>query len=141
GEDFRKFFCGLVRAMLLRALCSCVLAQASSTREPAIKLMPGIGNAHHKVSTNDPEAQAFFDQGLAFIYGFNHVEAEKSFRRAAELDPNLGMAYWGIAKALGTNYNLPVDKEREKQAYDAIQKAAALAKSAPAKERDYIAAQ
>src|SRR5437868_1720310 len=126
--------------LLLLGFCSCLLAQSPSPAEPAMKLMPGVGNAHHKVSTTNPEAQAFFDQGLAFIYGFNHVEAEKSFRRAAELDPNLGMAYWGVAKALGPNYNLPVDPAREKQAYDAIQKAEALAKNAPQMERDYIQA-
>ena len=128
-----------VFAILILSL-SCSAAFAQTAPSPAIKLMPGVGNVHHHVSTTNAQAQAFFDQGMDFIYGFNHVEAEKSFRRAAELDPNLGMAYWGVAKALGPNYNLPVDPAREKQAYDAIQKAEALAKNAPQMERDYIQA-
>src|SRR5438874_12551922 len=100
-----------IRVILCLFLMSCfpygLLAQAASSTASAVKLMPGFGNAHHKVSTTNPQAQAFFDQGMDFIFGFNHVEAEKSFQRAAELDPNLGMAYWGIAKAVGPNYNLP----------------------------------
>lgn len=63
--------------------------------------MPGMGDVYHPVSTKNPEAQKFFNQGLAFIYGFNHEEAVRSFKRAAELDPKLMMAYWGTALALG----------------------------------------
>ena len=103
-------------------------------------LMPGLGDLHHPVSTNNLEAQRFFDQGLRLIYAFNHDEAERSFRRAAQLDPQLGMAWWGIAYALGPNYNLPVDAAREKAAYDAIQKALSLSSKAPESERAYIEA-
>ncbi len=103
-------------------------------------LMPGLGALHHPVSTNNAEAQRFFDQGLRLIYAFNHDEAERSFRRAAELDPQLAMAWWGIAYALGPNYNLPVDAAREKAAYHAIQKALSLAAKAPENERAYIEA-
>ncbi len=55
-------------------------------------LTPGMGEVHHPVSTGNDEAQQFFNQGLAYIYGFNHEEAVRSFRRAAELDPQLAMA-------------------------------------------------
>lgn len=100
----------------------------------------GFGNAHHPVKTSSPEAQRMFDQGLALDYGFNHNEAEKCFQRAAQTDPHMAMAYWGIALVVGPNYNLPVDAEREKQAYEAIQKARQLAANGPAVERDYIEA-
>jgi len=106
--------------------------------EKPITLLPGMGNLHHPISTTNPEAQRFFDQGLTLIYAFNHEGATRSFRQAAELDPNSPMPWWGIALALGPNYNLDVDPEREKAAYDAVQKARALAAHAPANERAYV---
>lgn len=112
---------------------------AASTEGPA-KLFSGMGSLHHPIATTNPEAQKFFDQGLTLIYAFNHDEAVRSFRRAAELDPNAAMAWWGIASALGPNYNLDVDPEREKAAFEAVQKAEKLAASGPVNERDYIEA-
>ena len=100
--------------------------------------MTGLGEVHHPVSTSNQKAQQFFDQGLKLAYGFNHDEARRSFQRAAELDPKLAMAWWGVALTLGPNYNLPVDPEREKAAYDAIQQALALQDNASEPERGYI---
>ena len=108
--------------------------------EKPATLMTGLGSLHHPVSTSNSEAQSFFDQGLSFVYAFNHDEAVRSFKRAAELDPEMAMAYWGIALALGPNINLDVDPAREQAAYDAVQKALALAAKAPENERGYIAA-
>ena len=102
----------------------------------AVLLEPGIGNVHFLVSTKNAEAQRFFDQGMNYLYGFNHEAAVRSFRRAAELDPNLAMADWGVALALGPNINLDVDPDREKQAYEAVQ--SAMKKEASPKERDAI---
>src|SRR5882757_8294600 len=93
-------------------------------------LMTGYGNWHHPVSTKNVQAQAFFDQGLRLIYAFNHDEALRSFQRAAELDPNLAMAYWGVAEAGGPNYNDPADPNRYKQAHEAVQKAVDLSPAA-----------
>jgi tetratricopeptide (TPR) repeat protein len=103
-------------------------------------LIPGIQGVHFAISTRRDEAQKFFDQGLALVYAFNHEEAVRSFRRAAEIDPASPMPQWGIALALGPNINLDVDPAREKAAYDAVQRAVALAARAPAKERAYVAA-
>jgi tetratricopeptide (TPR) repeat protein len=86
------------------------------------------------------EAQDFFDQGITLIYGFNHEEAARAFARAAELDPASPMPLWGIALAAGPNYNMDVDAEREKSAFETIQKAQKLAEHAPRVERDYVAA-
>src|SRR5438876_12392402 len=94
-------------------------------------LVTGMGNLHHPVSTKNPLAQRFFDQGLTFVFAFNHDEAVRSFKRAAELDPNLAMAHWGIALALGPNINADVDPAAEKAAYDAIQDALKLIGDAP----------
>lgn len=108
-----------------------------ATEKPAT-IVAGMSSHHHPVSTTKPEAQKFFDQGLAFVYAFNHEEAVRSFKRAAEIDPALAMAHWGIALALGPNINLDVDPEREKAAYEAAQKALSLAANAPENERAYI---
>lgn len=112
---------------------------SSAEAKPAV-LIPGLGDVRHAVSTNNPEAQRFFDQGIALVYGFNHEEAVRSFKRAAELDPQLAMAYWGIALALGPNINADVDAEREKLAFEAIQKALTLSSKASEPERAYIRA-
>jgi tetratricopeptide (TPR) repeat protein len=106
--------------------------------EAPVQLISGLGDVHHSVSTKNKQAQQFFDQGLALVYGFNHDEARRSFQRAAELDPKLAMAHWGVALTLGPNYNLPVDRERESAGYDAVQHAAALKDSASEPERAYI---
>jgi len=113
--------------------------QGPAGEKPAF-LMPGLSDLHHPVSTNSAEAQQFFDQGLKLVYAFNHEEAARSFRRAAELDPKLAMAWWGVALAVGPNYNLPVDSEHEKVAFEAVEKARSLSGGASASEQDYIAA-
>jgi tetratricopeptide (TPR) repeat protein len=102
--------------------------------------MTGLGDLHHPVSTSNPDAQKFFDQGMRLIFAFNHEEAAGSFERAAELDPKLAMAYWGLAEAVGPNYNDPADPERYKKAHEAIAKAGELATNASPSERAYIAA-
>lgn len=99
-----------------------------------------MGSHSHPIKTTSQEAQRYFDQGMAFVFGFNHEEAIQSFTKASELDPAAAMPVWGIALALGPNINLDVDPEREKAAYDAVQKAAGLAANSPAAERDYIRA-
>jgi tetratricopeptide (TPR) repeat protein len=102
--------------------------------------MPGFGDVHHTIATSNPEAQKFFDQGLALAFGFNHDEAERSFRRAAELNAKAAMPWWGVAYVAGPNYNLEVDPEHERIAYEAIQKALSLSAGAPEPERAYIEA-
>ncbi|MDQ2920585.1 MAG: tetratricopeptide repeat protein [Acidobacteriota bacterium] len=111
--------------------------QMARAEKPA-SLMSGMGAHHHPVSTTNPEAQRFFDQGFSYLYAFNHQEAIRSFTRAAELDPDMAMAYWGIALSLGPNINLDVDPFREKSAYEAAQKARLLSAKAPPNERAYI---
>jgi tetratricopeptide (TPR) repeat protein len=128
--------------LLVLWLCLPSIAQEHSAHaqsKPAT-LMAGLGNAHHPVSTSNPEAQKFFDQGLRLIYDFNHDEAARSFQRATELDPKLAIAYWGIAEAVGPNYNDPASENRFKQAHEAIQKAVDLSSPAWPSEQAYIQA-
>src|SRR5580704_15436356 len=112
-------------------------ASIDSVHEP---IFDGLGNLHHPVSTktNPALAQQFFDQGLTFIYAFNLDEAADSFRQAAQYDPDMAMAYWGIALALGPNINEPEDIDRGKMAYAAIAKAKSLEANASEPEREYI---
>src|SRR6202158_1266974 len=118
--------------VLALALCVPAIAQehehaaAAPAKGKPVTLMSGFGNWRHPVSTKNPQAQAFFDQGLRLIYAFNHDEAARSFQHAAELDPKMAMAYWGVAEAVGPNYNDPANDERYAQAHAAIEKALEL---------------
>jgi tetratricopeptide (TPR) repeat protein len=121
-------------AFLAAGVCS-LFAQS---QPPA--LMPGTGQHHHRISTRSSEAQRFFDQGLALVFAFSHEEAARSFRRAAEFDPQSAMAFWGVALAQGPCINLDVDPPHEKAAYEAVQKALSLVPGATERERAYIQA-
>src|SRR5215470_17090814 len=109
---------------------------------PAVKpgMLPGMGTHHHPITTSSSDAQAFFDQGVVLVFGFNHEEATRSFQRAAELDPRAPMPHWGIAWSVGPNYNLDIDDPRAKQAFEAIETATRLSVNGSPAERDYVAA-
>src|SRR5436305_3864115 len=129
-----------VSILIFASLCAVTVAQ-QHTMSPAshpATLMSGLGDLHHPVSTQNAQAQQFFDQGLRLIYAFNHDEAARSFKRAVELDPKLAMAYWGIAEAVGRNYNDPADPDRYKHAHEAVQKAVDLSSEASPSEQAYI---
>jgi tetratricopeptide (TPR) repeat protein len=64
-----------------------------------------LGSFHRPVTTDSPEAQRWVDRGLTWLYGFNHEEAIVCFEKAAAADANCAIAYWGIAHAIGPNYN------------------------------------
>ena len=112
----------------------------ATAEKKTVVLDTGLGNVDHPVSTKNPEAQKFFNQGLAYLFAFNHDEAIASFQHAVELDPDLAMAHWGIALGLGANYNDPANAERFAKAYASLQKAIALAPKASESDRAYIAA-
>lgn len=141
------FKSNLRRFLFLLAMLSLTAVSAlaqhehhASSSKPA-ELLPGLSSLNHPVTTTNAEAQKFFNQGLALIYGFNHEEAKRSFERAAQLDPKMAMAYWGIALAVGPNYNeAQVDPSRLLAADMALEKAKELSAGASEKERGYIEA-
>jgi tetratricopeptide (TPR) repeat protein len=81
----------------------------ASAQEKPVALYSGTGAWKHPITTTNPEAQKYFDQGLSLMYGFNRYEALRSFRKAAELDPLAPMAQWGIAMATGPYVNMDGD--------------------------------
>ena len=94
-----KFF-----RILLCSAAVLVTGHVFAAKEP---LYDGIGSYSRKITTDSPEAQQYFDQGLAFLHGFNHRAAIRAFQQAAELDPGCAMAHWGIALACGPHINFP----------------------------------
>src|SRR6266404_3937819 len=102
---------------LLFILSGAALGDHPSKEARQATLLDGLGDIHHPVSTKNAEAQKFFDQGLRLIFAFNHDEARRSFQRAVELDPKLAMAHWGLALAVGPNYNLDAMEAQLKEAY------------------------
>lgn len=118
---------------------SLALAIAVAGAAPAsAQLDPGLGPVHWKMPAASAEAQKYFDQGMAYLYAFNHEQSVRSFQRAAALDPNFAMAKWGEALALGPNINMDVDPEHEKQAFAAVREA--LKKLSAGRERELIEA-
>jgi tetratricopeptide (TPR) repeat protein len=68
-----------------------------------------LGSYARPVTTSAAEAQTWFSRGLVWAYAFNHGEAARCFERAIEHDPDCALAHWGVAYAVGPNYNMPWD--------------------------------
>jgi tetratricopeptide (TPR) repeat protein len=113
---------------------------AAKPNEPMAPLMDGLGAIETPITTADPMAQAYFNQGLRLIYAFNHDEAIKAFRAAETIDPDCAMAQWGSAVALGPNYNLDADPEKASTTIAALRKAQQLVKKATPREQAYVEA-
>lgn len=110
-------------------------------------LLEGLGDFDYPVTTNNPWAQRYFNQGVIMAAGFNHAEAVRSFKAAQRLDPDCAMCYWGEALATGPNINVTskgkaiMTPEARVAAYAAVQRASELAAGVTERERGLIAAQ
>src|SRR5262245_1929835 len=129
--------------MMTRPLAFLIVlgAWASSVDAASQKLpkIDGIDSHHRAVTTSSKEAQKRFDEGLLLCYAFQHEEAYRRFERAAEIDPECAMAYWGMALCLGPNINLPtMDEKATKLASEAMGKAQARNAKVTPIERDLI---
>ena len=116
-----------------------VFAQGSG--EPLAVIVPGGGTYSKPITTNNADAQVFFDQGLRMAWSFYFPESIASYQEASRLDPNAPMPYWGLAHAAGPNPNsryggLPDDPQGAGLA--AIRRALELANNGSQKERDLI---
>ncbi|WP_210529912.1 hypothetical protein [Rubellimicrobium arenae] len=92
-------------------------------------LVSGLGDYGFAIATSRPEAQAWFDQGLGHLWGFNHAEAVRAFRMAQAQDPSCAMCFWGEAHALGPNINDIMHAEAEPRAWEAATRAVELART------------
>jgi hypothetical protein len=121
--------------------------QAAVVARAQAPLLGGLGDFNHPITTADPWAQRYFNQGMIMASGFNHAEAIRAFKAAQRLDPECAMCFWGEALATGPNINvtskgkaimMPADRE---SAFAAIGKAQSLAAKASEREQGLIAAQ
>lgn len=126
---------GSMRSKLMLAAAVIQYEPAESTR-----LYDGLGKLHFPITTSNPLAQRYFDQGLAFAYGFNHAAAIASFREAQRLDPNCAMCFWGEALAHGPNINAPMDPAANARAVGLARYADWLARNATPAEKALTAA-
>jgi tetratricopeptide (TPR) repeat protein len=116
-------------------------APASFAEAPVgATLLEGLGNHDFPVTTSHPEVQRWFNQGLMLTYGFNHDAAERSFLKAAELDADCAMCWWGAALVVGPHVNATMDPGKNPAAWARLQRAVALAPKASERERAFIEA-
>ncbi|MFL6765705.1 MAG: hypothetical protein ACJ8FO_10975, partial [Sphingomicrobium sp.] len=105
------------------------------------KLYEGLGTFRRRIATRSTLAQEYFDQGMRFVWAFNHDEATRSFAKAAAIDPRCASCFWGVALTLGPNYNMPMmNSARARVGWEAVLKAQANATHATPVERALIAA-
>jgi tetratricopeptide (TPR) repeat protein len=100
-----------------------------------------LGGYSRRVTTTSSDAQRHFDIALRWMYSFNHDEAVRAYRRAAEADPSCAMAWWGVALCRGPHINNPFMSEASsREAWDAITRAQSLSGSCTPVERALIGA-
>jgi tetratricopeptide (TPR) repeat protein len=133
---------GLFRPAFAQSEVSPMARQAASPAAMYVASDPplwdGLGTTTYKVTTRSAEAQRYFDQGLRLAYAFNHLEAQRAFRKAQRLDPSCAMCFWGEGYVLGPNINMPMMPDAVAPAFAAAAKAKSLAANASAKERALI---
>lgn len=100
--------------------------------ERPVTLRQGVGTVHDPVTTSSPEAQAFYDQGVAYLHSFVPIEAVRSFNQALRLDPALAMAYVGLTDAYLSLQAVP-------SAHSAFEKAQSLSSNVTGREKARIA--
>jgi tetratricopeptide (TPR) repeat protein len=106
-----------------------------------------LGGYARPVTTTSAGAQAAFNRGLVWLYGYNHEAAAEAFEEAIGADPRCGAALWGLAYAIGPNYNRPWEffdaaerKATLDRAHMAIVKAKALGGKLTPVENDLVEA-
>ncbi len=117
-----------------------VAVHAGDAYTPQAPLLTGMGKHHHPVTTTEPWAQMFFNQGLALAYGFNHAEAYRAFEEVTRLDSTCAMGWWARSFVLGPNINVPMDSASAVKAWADLQVAQRLAVNASPVEQAYIRA-
>jgi tetratricopeptide (TPR) repeat protein len=115
------------------AACSAVGWVPRDILDRPLPLRQGIGRTHEAVTTPSAEAQAFHDQGLAYLHSYVWIEAARSFNQALRLDPKLALSWVGLSRAYS-------GLEDQAAARAAWKKADELAAGVTEQERRKIAA-
>ncbi len=134
---------GSKRGLLFRPEIARLLsnaANASAAVSGDVPLLTGLDHRDFPISSDNADTGAYFRQGFALLYAFNHWEAIRAFKKAQELDPACAICFWGEAIALGPNINAPMTEEAGALALSAIQKASALKAGDDARELALIEA-
>ena len=136
---------GIVHDVLMPEFSKYEQLQGLAQRAGA-PLFEGMGDYHMPITTADPDAQRYFDQGMVLAFGFNHAESIRSFRAAQTLDPTCAMCFWGEALATGPNINVTSNGKaimapaERASARAAIDQALELMDGVTPKEQDWIRA-
>jgi len=139
GQQLSRL-CGARGSASMRARLIQAAAAVQAAPMASVPLYDRLGKVHFPITTSDPRAQRYFDQGLSFAYGFNHAGAIASFREAQRLDPDCALCFWGEAMAQGPNINAPMDASANASILLVARKADRLAHSATPVERALTAA-
>ena len=122
-------------------MCSALLLFINANCRAEEPLYEGLGSHHRAITTGSEKAADYVNQGLKFLFGFNHGAAIRSFQQAVELDPECAMAHWGIALASGPHINFPLlPPPAAELAWKELQLAQQYAPKASPVERDLIEA-
>jgi tetratricopeptide (TPR) repeat protein len=145
--------------LTLAAVCCCLVAVAAQTTaqhphqqanstdpgpvpkyvaEPIQLFTTALGPFNRTISSTNPEAQAFFNQGFQMMFAFAKLDAVRSFREAWKRDPECAICYWGEAWAWGSYLNGPMNAEQSPFAYAAAKKALSLRAKATPQEQAFI---
>ncbi|WP_417450726.1 hypothetical protein [Kordiimonas sp.] len=145
--EIRRNICGPVgtnRGSLFRPDIAHLISSAAHADETGghddVPFLSGLDSRDFPISSEVLLARAYFRQGFALLYGFNHWEAIRAFKAAQAADPDCAICHWGEALAYGPNINAPMDADGNKNAVAALEKAKALAAGANGRERDLITA-
>lgn len=127
--------------MRAKLMMTAAVLQAAGAPEPTQSpLYEGLGKVDFRITTSNPLAQRYFNQGLGFAYGFNHAAAIASFREAQRLDPDCALCFWGEALAHGPNINAPMDPALNARTVGLARYANWLARKGTAEEKAVAAA-
>jgi tetratricopeptide (TPR) repeat protein len=132
--------CGQGRGSAMRAMLMTAVVAVRADASTPIPLTDGLGQIDFPITTANPTAQRYFNQGLGYAYGFNHAAAIASFRVAQKLDPACAMCWWGEALAHGPNINAPITPDANKLALETIARAQSLSATVTPTERALIMA-
>lgn len=126
--------------LILWIFFHCHALLANSKLENPAPLFKDVGSFHHPIKTKSTLAQRYFDQGLIFLYSFEYGESIRSFRAATQIDPTCAMCFWGLALALGSKTDMPINGNELVEAKSAIKSAEKYVDPQNLSERLYIAA-